>query len=150
MNIYSVARAISHYKFINHPARLWNLWLFYYSWSAFYVVLYLFPSPWDGAPSWDLVCCPSLESHTRIKTHWGNTRDITHTSCNNSLSTHLCSACSICAEEMCLPLKGCVFGCKCVWSLPEVQPTVNPVMWFLIISDIRRSFYIFCLLLFLF
>lgn len=67
MNIYSVARAISHCKFINHLARLRNLWLFYYSWSAFCVVLYLFHSPLDGHVELGLVGCPSHLTHT---SHW--------------------------------------------------------------------------------
>lgn len=66
-------------------------------------------------------------THTQAKTHMGHTGDIHTPSCNNSLSSHLCSACSICAEEICLPLKRCVFVCECVWSLSEALHTINPV-----------------------
>lgn len=67
-------------------------------------------------------------THAHRRRHIGDTQGTLHTSsCNNPLSSHLRSACSICAEEICFSLKGCVFVCECVWYLPEVLPTGNPV-----------------------
>lgn len=48
-------------------------------------------------------------SHTHRRRHIGETQETLHTpSCNDSLSSHLCSACSICAEVICLSLKRCL------------------------------------------